>query len=131
MMQMHISDTQHTKGPFPLGQKHRLFIGGDWVDTQEQVEIRFPYDRRVLVGRVAWANQHDVDTALNLARQGAQEMASWPLHRRAALLHRAAELIAARTERFASLIVHEVGKPIRDARLEIALAVAAVHLAAE
>jgi acyl-CoA reductase-like NAD-dependent aldehyde dehydrogenase len=130
-MQTHTPDTQHTEDPFLLGQNHRLFIGGEWGEAQKQIEIRFPYDRRVLVGRVAWASQHDVDTALHLARQGAQEMASWPLHRRAALLHRAADLIAARIERFAWLIVHEVGKPMKDAHLEIARAVAAVHLAAE
>ena len=50
-MQTHTPDTQHTEGPFPLGQTHRLFIGSEWVDTQEHIEIRFPYDRRVLVGR--------------------------------------------------------------------------------
>jgi acyl-CoA reductase-like NAD-dependent aldehyde dehydrogenase len=121
----------HHEGPFPLGNEHRLFIGGQWVDTEEHIEIRFPYDRRVLVGRVAWAGQREVDAALHAAQQGAKEMASWPLHRRAALLHSAADLIAARAERFAWLIMHEVGKPIKDARAEITRAVAAVHLAAE
>ncbi|HLI90122.1 MAG TPA: aldehyde dehydrogenase family protein [Ktedonobacteraceae bacterium] len=116
---------------FPLGNDHRLYIGGEWSDADEQIEIRFPYDRGVLVGRVAWAQLRHVDAALEEARRGAQEMASWPLHRRAALLHRVADLIAAREERFAWLIVHEVGKPIKDARLEIARAVAAVRLAAE
>jgi acyl-CoA reductase-like NAD-dependent aldehyde dehydrogenase len=116
---------------FPLGGTHKLFIGGEWVDTPEHVEIRFPYDRSVLVGSVAWAAQSHVEAALEAARQGAKEMASWPLHRRAALLHRVADLIDARSERLAWLIVHEVGKPIKDARLELARAVAAVRLAAE
>ncbi len=119
------------EGTFSLGKDYRLFIGGNWVESDEHVEVRFPYDRSILVGRVAWASQHDVDAALEQARQGAHEMASWPLHRRATLLHRAADLLAARTEYFASLIVYEVGKPIKDARLEIARAIAALHLAAE
>ena len=58
-------------------------------------------------------------------------MAAMPLHRRASLLHRVADLIAARADRFAWLIVHEVGKPLKDAHLEIDRAIAAVHLAAE
>jgi len=62
-------------GPFPPGQTYRIFLGGKWVDGKEHVEIRFPYDRSVLVGRVAWANLHDADDALELAQQGARAMA--------------------------------------------------------
>lgn len=116
---------------FPLGQDHRIFVAGEWIEGEEKVEIRFPYDRNILVGRVAWASRQHADAALARAQAGAQEMANWPLHRRAALLQRAADLIAERSERFAWLIVHEVGKPIKDARLEIARAIAAVRLAAE
>ncbi len=54
--------TQHE--PFPLGQSRRLFLGGEWVDGRQSVEIRFPYDRDILVGRVAWADQRDVNAAL-------------------------------------------------------------------
>src|SRR5260221_4759199 len=116
---------------FPLGQNHRIFLAGEWIEGEEEVEIRFPYDRNILVGRVAWASRQHADAALTRAQAGAQEMANWPLHRRAALLQRAADLIAERSERFAWLIVHEVGKPIKDARLEIVRAIAAVRLAAE
>ncbi len=115
---------------FQPGKDYRLFIGGDWVESEEHVEIRFPYDRNVLVGRVAWASKHDVDAALEQAREGANTMASWPLHRRATLLHQAADLLTAYAEHFASLIVHEVGKPVKDARLEVARAIAALNLAA-
>ena len=118
-------------GAFPLGQTHSLFLGGDWVEGQNYVDIRFPYDPDVLVGRVAWAERQDADKALTLAKEGALAMAAMPLHRRASLLHRVADLIAARADRFAWLIVHEVGKPLKDAHLEIDRAIAAVHLAAE
>ena len=116
---------------FPLGQTHSLFLGGDWVEGQNHVDIRFPYDSGVLVGRVAWAERQDADKALTLAKEGAQLMAAMPLHQRASMLHRLADLIAARADRFAWLIVHEVGKPLKDARLEIDRAIATVHLAAE
>ncbi len=125
--------TTHSKDNnlFPFGGEHRIFLGGDWVESDEQAEIRFPYDRSLLVGRVFRATPREVETALTVAAEGAREMASWPLHRRSALLHRVADLIAANSERLAWLIVHEVGKPIKDARLELARAIAAVRLAAE
>ena len=126
---MHTSFTSNDT--FPLGNTHQLFLGGDWAEGKTYMDIRFPYDRDVLVGRVAWADHHDADTALTLAKEGARTMAAMPLHRRAAILHRVADRIAARAERFISLIVYEVGKPVKDARLELERAVAAVHLAAE
>ncbi|QBD81830.1 aldehyde dehydrogenase family protein [Ktedonosporobacter rubrisoli] len=128
---MQTNTPQSNSGAFPLGNNHRLFIAGEWVDADDHVEIRFPYERKVLVGRVAWANKAHVETALTAAKEGAKEMAAWPLHRRAALLQRIADLIAANKERFAWLIVHEVGKPIKDAYLEIDRAIAAVRLSAE
>ncbi len=106
--------TSLDESTFQPGKDYRLFIGGDWVASDEYREIRFPYDRDVLVGRVAWAGKQDVDAALEQAREGAQKMASWPLHRRAALLHHASDLLAARSEHFASLIVHEVGNLSND-----------------
>lgn len=116
---------------FIPSQSYRLFIGNQWIESEQQVEIRFPYDHHILVGRVAWATQAHIDKALEAAQTGAKTIASWPLHRRAALLQRVADLIFAHTDYFASLIVHEVGKPLKDAHLEITRAIAAVRLAAE
>lgn len=122
---------QQHEEPFPLGQQHALFIGGTWVESPQQVEIRFPYDRSMVVGRVSWATQEHVEAALEAAKQGAKTMASWPLHRRASVLQHVADLISENRERLAALIVYEVGKPIKDAHLEITRAIASVRLAAE
>lgn len=116
---------------FSLGKTYQLFLGGEWIEGKTYIDIHFPYDREVLVGHVAWADRQDADTALTMAQEGAQTMVAMPLHRRASMLHRVAGLIAARAAYFADLIVYEVGKPIKDARLEIDRAIAAVHLAAE
>src|SRR5579875_2855694 len=115
---MQATTTHNKDNPFPLGGEHRLFLGGNWVESGEQVEIRFPYDRSILVGRVAWATGHEVEAALELAREGARDLASSPLRRRSSLLHRVADLSAERGEPLAWLILHEVGKPNKDARLE-------------
>ncbi len=125
-------DTSSTSNnTFSPGNTYQLFLGGKWVESKTYVDIHFPYDREVLVGRVAWADRQDAETALTMAKEGAQTMAAIPAHRRASMLHRVADLIAARAAHFAELIVYEVGKPIKDARLEIDRTIAAVHLAAE
>src|SRR5579884_3966983 len=60
--------TTHSKDDlFPFGGEHRIFLGSDWVESGEQVEIRFPYDRSLLVGRVAWDTPREVEAALTVA----------------------------------------------------------------
>src|SRR5579872_5606903 len=103
------STANHTFSP---GKTYQLFLGGEWIEGKTYVDIHFPYDRAVLVGRVAWADRQNAETAITRAQEGAQTMAAMPAHRRASMLHRVAELIAARAAYFADLIVYEVGKPI-------------------
>lgn len=57
---------------------------------------------------------------------------AWPkAHQRTAILHRAADLLAAQRDRFALLIAREGGKPLTDALVEVTRAVDGLRNAAD
>ncbi len=95
---------------------HKLLAAGEWVETGEWGEVRSPYDDTV-VGRVAEGDAALVDRAAKAAHE-AFETADFPQYERAALLDRAAHLVAERTEDLALAIAAEAGKPLKTATVE-------------
>lgn len=75
-----------------------------------------------------WA---DADAALNAARGAFARRSGWlPPHERSAILLRVADAIERDAEEFAMLIAREGGKPIVDARIEVARAMLGTRLCA-
>ncbi|WP_206543005.1 aldehyde dehydrogenase family protein [Microbacterium testaceum] len=64
------------------------------------------------MGEVVEADEHVVDRAVRAARAAFPAWAATPLEERAAILSRAAEVIAARGARIAELVTAEMGMPI-------------------
>jgi acyl-CoA reductase-like NAD-dependent aldehyde dehydrogenase len=95
---------------------HKLLAAGEWVETGQWGDVHSPYDGTV-VGRVAEGDAELVDRAAKAA-QRAFETADFPQHERAALLDRAAHLVAERLDDLALTIAAEAGKPLKTARLE-------------
>jgi acyl-CoA reductase-like NAD-dependent aldehyde dehydrogenase len=95
---------------------HKLLAAGEWRETGEWGEVRSPYDGAV-VGRVAEGDAALVDRAAKAAQESF-ESADFPQHDRAAVLDRAAHLVAERTEDLALTIAAEAGKPLKTARVE-------------
>jgi acyl-CoA reductase-like NAD-dependent aldehyde dehydrogenase len=80
------------------------------------IEVRSPYNGDV-IGQVPSCGPDDVDRAVRVAKL-AFERGPLPQFERAAILDRAAALVAARTEEFARTIAQEAAKPIKTARVE-------------
>ncbi len=95
---------------------HKLFAAGEWIETGEWAEVASPYDGTP-VGRVAQGDEALVERAIAAAHE-AFENADFPQHERAAVLDRAAELVAERVEDLALTIAAEAGKPIKTATVE-------------
>jgi acyl-CoA reductase-like NAD-dependent aldehyde dehydrogenase len=95
------------------------------------LEVQAPYDRRV-IGSVDTANGDTVERALDNAFRRFRKRDQWlsPV-RRIEILHRAASLLEGRAEAFAIGIAQEGGKPLVDARVEVARAVDGLRNAAE
>lgn len=101
-------------------RENRALIGGRWRETGEWIERSSPA-HGVAVSRTASAGAGHVDEAVAAARAAFEG----PWRRlyageRAGLLSRAADLIRARSEELALWDVLESGKPIAQARGEIA-----------
>jgi acyl-CoA reductase-like NAD-dependent aldehyde dehydrogenase len=71
---------------------HKLLAAGEWIETGEWAEVKSPYDGTV-VGRVAQADEALAGRAIEAAHEAFEE-ADFPQHKRAAVLERAAELVA-------------------------------------
>jgi len=107
-----------------------MYIGGDWIESQEMHTVRLPYDGSS-VGLVYKAGPEVVPVAVKAAALGAKAMATLTNFDRAELLHRTASLVKRDIADFSHLICCETGKPIKEARGEAERSVQTLALAAE
>lgn len=108
----------------------KMFIGGEWVGANSQLEVQNPYDGSVLA-TVPRAEVDHVAAAIATAVHGAEAMARLPAFERYGILMGAAGRIESRAEEFARTITEEEGKSIHEARGEVSRAVETLRLSAE
>ena len=113
------------------GQIDGLLVGASWEPGQGDhiLEVRAPYGGQLLA-TLRESTPAEVDAVV---AQAAATFARHELtpHERARILRRTSELIAERAEDFTRSVVAEAGKPIRDARAEVARAVLTFELCAQ
>ncbi|MCV7026069.1 NAD-dependent succinate-semialdehyde dehydrogenase [Mycolicibacterium novocastrense] len=101
----------------------RLFVDGKWIDASQRrtFDVIDPATGRTLCA-VADATPADARTALDAAVAAQREFAATPPRARADMLMAAFELLHARVDDLALLMTLEMGKPLAEARGEIAYA---------
>jgi acyl-CoA reductase-like NAD-dependent aldehyde dehydrogenase len=111
----------------------RNHIGADWVMPTgvELLEDRNPANPSEIVARFPNSGSGEVDAAVSAAREGFRIWASKSPVERGAVLRRAADLLASRTEEVAVELTREQGKTIAEARGEIARAIATLRYFSE
>jgi succinate-semialdehyde dehydrogenase/glutarate-semialdehyde dehydrogenase len=98
-----------------------LFIGGDWRAAEGDKRLRvFDPATGEVVKQIADASVADGRSALDAADAAFSAWSRTPLRERAELLRRAFDLLQERKEDFALLMAIEMGKPIAEARGEVA-----------
>src|SRR3954469_18544926 len=107
---------------------HKLYVAGEWIETGEWSEGKAPYDG-TLIGRVPKGDTPVIDRAATAAA-AAFEAGDFPAHKRAAVLDRAAELVAEREDDLTMTIAAEAGKPVKTARVEAQRCVGTLEFAA-
>lgn len=98
-----------------------LFIGGRWISAAsgERFDVIDPATGEVL-SSVADGGIADAQAAMTAAADAAADWAATAPRRRSEILRTAYELIMARSEELAAIITAEMGKPLTDARGEVA-----------
>ncbi len=101
----------------------RLFIGGDWLTASDdqEIEVLDPATGEVLA-TVASASTDDARQAVSAAHDAQGGWAGTAPRERGEVLRRAYELMIARADSLAELVVREMGKALGEARAEITYA---------
>jgi aldehyde dehydrogenase (NAD+) len=107
----------------PVRPAFANLVAGEWRPSEsgETYEKRGPWGERDVVGEFPASSSADVDAAVAAAAVAFPEWAAVAA-RRGAILSAAAEAIGRRAEQIAHDMSLEMGKPIREARLEVARA---------
>src|SRR5437660_4503724 len=108
----------------------KIFLGGNWVDKPNKIEVRNPFDNSI-IDHVPKADGGDVEKALEFAVRGAKVMAKLTSYERWKILRKAADLLAAQNEELGQLISKEEGKIIAEGRGEANRAVETMTGSAE
>lgn len=102
------------------------FIAGEWrpADSGRTYERRNPWRPSEVVGEFPSSNADDLRAAVDAAQRAWPAWSRLPAAKRGALLTRTAELIEQRVEGIAQDMTREMGKPLREARMEAGRAAA-------
>lgn len=108
----------------------RMLIGGNWIEKEETINVYDPQDNSV-VSTVPRASKADVLFAIEAAKAGAKIAAKMPVHKRIAILNKAADYVNEHRNLYADTIASEGSKTITEARAEVTRCVETLRISAE
>ena len=107
-----------------------IFVAGQWVTSADELVVRNPADQRTPAGTTYLATPDQYEAAVEAAVRTFSITRRSPAYARAELLRAISAGVIARRDELARLITLEVGKPIRDATVEVDRTALAFRLAA-
>ena len=118
---MSVTQTNSSREAEVLDAVHgKLFIGGEWIDGEQgTIEVRDPATGEV-IKEIANGSVEDGVRALDAAVAAQDAWARTPARVRGEILRKAFDLLQERKEEFALLMTMEMGKPLAEARGEVA-----------
>lgn len=96
-----------------------LYIGGDWVEGHGGTFDVIDPSTEQVVGKVAEADQGDVDQALAAAAAGFQAWKATDVWTRSAILRRVSEFVRERAADIGAVMTEEQGKPLAESIAEV------------
>ena len=113
-----------------MASHYKLLINGRWVETDEEVAIRSPYDGRV-IGRVCWAGEREMERAIVSAAAAFEKTRRLAAYERSAMLLKIVRGLEEARRELVKTIVGEAGKPIIYAEGEVERCILTFTIAAE
>lgn len=99
-----------------------LYINGEWRETNQKEDVFNPATGEVIKS-VSVGGKEETREAIACAKEAFEVWGKLPAKDRGAYLARAAQIMRERSEELAKTITLENGKPLRDARGEVASAI--------
>jgi succinate-semialdehyde dehydrogenase/glutarate-semialdehyde dehydrogenase len=103
-------------------EQHRLYLGGEWIDTGRRFEVVDPGTGKAFA-EVPAAGREKAREAIETAHRAFGNWRSLHAMRRGDYLLSVASLLGQRTDQVARLITRENGKPLAQSRGEVSVAV--------
>ena len=108
----------------------QAYVGGQWISAEATFEVVNPADGSLII-RVADLGAAETRTAITAAHRAFPAWAARTAKDRGAILRRWSDLILARSEDLAKLMTAEQGKPLAEARGEVAYGASFIEWFAE
>lgn len=108
----------------------KMLIGGEWVEGENDIEVRNPYDNSV-VDTVPSGTREYVKQAIASCSRGFEKIRSLSSQERFKILHNCAVMLGNEKENFTITIAKESGKTKREAMAEVNRAIQTFLISAE
>ncbi len=105
-------------------------LGGELIETKQKLDVIYPYDGSK-VGESYVVDASYVEKAIENAKVGLRKLSELSAYEKSEILYKTSELLRKNKEDIARTIVYEVGKTIREARIEVDRAIETFKFSAE
>lgn len=102
-------------------KQYKNFIAGKWVDSSSEGTFQNinPADSNDVIGEFQAGGSAELEEAVAAAEEAYREWRLVPAPRRAQIVHRAGDIMAARKEELAKLMTREMGKVLSETRGDV------------
>lgn len=99
---------------------YRNLYDGQWIpsDNRDTIEIKSPINKETL-GYIQAMTKEEVDKAIENSVEAQKYWKEVPINRRAAILHRAAELIEENAKEITDILTLEIAKDTKSSKAEV------------
>ena len=101
-------------------KNYNNLVGGKWgaSNTGKYIAIHSPIDG-ALLGNVPAMSKEEVDHVIDVAEEAQKSWSNVPMHKRAAVLYRAADILDERAEEIGRILCVEIAKDLKGAISEV------------